>query len=303
MTDGISFEKLAERIYKQLTEGEKHTKVEHNVKLPGRYTKRQFDVVLTSHIARANLEIVTVIECRDKSRPITIEAIDGFHSKMGDVNANKGVMISQAGFTASMKEKAKDLGIEIYTAHEALSDKWGIDIEIPVLVIEWIPKMKPNIQYDIKAGQTFKKDQMCIINGIDIFADALEQWNNLTISPDQEGTEIDLTPKNLVEPYYIEDVEGSKVPVKSFRLMCRVEAKYYKGFLNEHEGTTLLKDHQTGQLTIIADLQNVLGYEDRFEEISTSNFRTTSEFIICIATKHNMKIKGPPIMNRPVRIG
>ena len=113
-TDGKDFEALATYLYALLSAREEYTEIEGpRVIIESPDGPREFDLVI--HSTMAGIPIFTVIECRDLSRPLDIRHIDGFKSKIDDVNANKGVIISRNGFSKRAMKKAQRLGILTYT--------------------------------------------------------------------------------------------------------------------------------------------------------------------------------------------
>ena len=113
---GKDFEKLVGQIYDLLSQNEANTKVEIDVEIESPDGPRQFDVVITSTIA--TIEIVTVIEVRDWNKNLSVTHVDGLHSKMRDVNANKAILVARKGFSSGAIRKAKRLNIDLCTAHD-----------------------------------------------------------------------------------------------------------------------------------------------------------------------------------------
>jgi hypothetical protein len=71
---------------------------------------REHDVVLT--YKHPNRELVTAIECRDRSRPIGSGQVEEFHNKCLDTGVDKGVMVTSLGFTDPARVKARHYGIQ-----------------------------------------------------------------------------------------------------------------------------------------------------------------------------------------------
>ena len=115
--NGSQFEILLQEIYSVLVSNEQFTQVERNVQLPGLDGPRQIDVLITSQVA--GMPLKTVVECRDHNRILDVTAIDAFQSKLVDVSANKGVLVSRKGFSGTAKKKAKRVGITLCTAADA----------------------------------------------------------------------------------------------------------------------------------------------------------------------------------------
>lgn len=121
VNSGEDFESLVAYTYAILSENEEYTRIEGpRVFIESPDGRREFDLVI--HSRAAGMPIFTVLECRDLSRPLDIRHIDGFKSKIDDVNANKGVIISRRGFSKAALKKAKRLGISTFTFDSAFTN-------------------------------------------------------------------------------------------------------------------------------------------------------------------------------------
>jgi hypothetical protein len=120
---GESFEKLVAHLERVLA-GNDDVTVEQRKKLLDRTTgrKREHDVVLT--IRRAHHEAILAIECRDRSRPVGVNQVEGFYKKCEDTNVNQGLIVSSSGFYKSARIKAEFLGIRCLDLEETTSFNW-----------------------------------------------------------------------------------------------------------------------------------------------------------------------------------
>jgi hypothetical protein len=94
--------------------------------------------------------LYTAIECRDLSRKITVNQVEGFSQKCDDTGVSKKVMVSSLGFWKSAKDKAKHLHVSCLTLHEAKSLDWfmsetfrSFSSNRRVTTILLIPKIDP----------------------------------------------------------------------------------------------------------------------------------------------------------------
>ena len=69
--------------------------------------------------------ILVVIECKNYKKPVGIEKVDAFATKIEDVKANLGVMISNAGFDAGAIAQAKEKNIILFSHREANEVDWN----------------------------------------------------------------------------------------------------------------------------------------------------------------------------------
>ena len=72
----------------------------------------------------AGHEFRFIVECRDRSRPDTVEWIDGLIGKSKSLNVNKVIAVSNKGFAASAEKKAMENGIETLTLKRANETDW-----------------------------------------------------------------------------------------------------------------------------------------------------------------------------------
>lgn len=102
---------------------------------------REHDVVLTMKQTHHSVQIA--IECRDRSRPITINQIEGFWAKCQATNIDQGIVVSSRGFYNTARKKAEHYGIRCLDIEEAASFNWllasGIhSIEIKLINVDWM---------------------------------------------------------------------------------------------------------------------------------------------------------------------
>jgi Restriction endonuclease len=120
---GKSLEELVSSIERALAHNEK-VSVQSPALLADRITdeNREHDVLITvsgsHHVARI------AIECRDRSRKLTVNDVEGFWSKCQDTGVDQGVLVSPKGFSKSALEKAKHRGIRCLQLTEAKSFNW-----------------------------------------------------------------------------------------------------------------------------------------------------------------------------------
>jgi hypothetical protein len=83
---------------------------------------REHDVVLT--INQAHHQVIVAIECRDRSRPITVNQVEGFCKKCQDTGVDHGVIVSSIGFYNTARQKSDFLGIRCLDIEEVESFNW-----------------------------------------------------------------------------------------------------------------------------------------------------------------------------------
>jgi hypothetical protein len=120
---GKSLERLVASIERGLA-GNGGIKIESPKRLRDSVTGRwrEHDVVLT--IAHAHHTVLVAIECRDRSRPVGVPAIEAFFTKCQHTGINQGVIVSPKGFCGTARDKAKHLGVRCLDLSEATSFDW-----------------------------------------------------------------------------------------------------------------------------------------------------------------------------------
>lgn len=123
MKQGRALEKLVASLEKALADA-KNVSVESPMRLPDRTTGslREHDVILT--INQGHHSILIAIECRDRSRPITVNQVEGFWAKCQDTGIGQGIIVSATGFYNTARKKAKHLGIRCIGIEEVDSFNW-----------------------------------------------------------------------------------------------------------------------------------------------------------------------------------
>ena len=98
--------------------------------------QREHDVVLT--IAHDHHELVIALECRDRSRPVGVDAVEAFHTKCNDTGIHSGVIVSSKGFYKTARTKAQHYGIRCLTLDEVAGFNWFKPTDLNVLSCEMV---------------------------------------------------------------------------------------------------------------------------------------------------------------------
>lgn len=98
--------------------------------------QREHDVVLT--ITHDHHELVVALECRDRSRPVGVDAVEAFHTKCNDTSIHSGVIVSSKGFYKTARTKAQHYGIRCLTLDEVAGFNWFKPTDLNVLSCEMV---------------------------------------------------------------------------------------------------------------------------------------------------------------------
>jgi hypothetical protein len=102
--------------------------VQHNIKLLGRSgRKRQVDVLIRGSIGIYPLRVA--VECKNYNKRVGnkrvgIEKVEAFITKLKDIDANIGVMISSSGYDDGAKAQANNHNVILLNMREAEEADW-----------------------------------------------------------------------------------------------------------------------------------------------------------------------------------
>lgn len=121
---------------------------------------------------RGHHEVITAIECRDRSRPVGVPEIEAFFQKCQDTGINCSVIVSATGFYRSAKKKAVYYGIACFKIDEAAGFDWILsggmkfyqrrleDTRCTAMPVELIEEAPVNFVIRAPNGREFTNDMM-----------------------------------------------------------------------------------------------------------------------------------------------
>ncbi len=146
---------------------------------------REHDVLITATQGHHSVKIA--IECRDRSRPITVNQVEGFWAKCQDTGIHQGIIVSSTGFYDTAKKKAEYRGIRCLSIEEVDSFNWllapGIQIFTrKILHTDWV--------FHAERDNTFESDSFEVLDaegnvatGPILTANAVQQLDKLLPNP------------------------------------------------------------------------------------------------------------------------
>lgn len=255
---GKDFESLSHKIFSLLSKEDKYTSVELDVLLDSADGKRQFDVVIRSKVS--GLNILTVIECRDYNKRLDVSNVDGFYSKLTDVNANKGVLVSRKGFSKTAKQKADRLGITLCTAHDFHRELVNIGFQIPI-VFSSINKIEINISYQsyLKAGTTIPKDIEIYIDDIKLLEYFKNEYKNGELNVKVLDEILSWKPSiDIINSMYTYDIDKNKIQIQNIELIYKLTGTYYFGYVHDLPNTIGINNLSDKEITIFVEPKDIL---------------------------------------------
>lgn len=260
------FEKLATKIQQDLSPD---AEVIHDVKLMGQdsQTQRQIDIVVKRSVGQ--FPLLVVMQCKDTRAKLDINVIGEFADVIRDVRANKGALVSSAGFTKSAITSAKQKGIDLFRLVDVGSQDWrgyasfpaaatidGIDayrlkmgndinfpperFSIPIKLLEDIPNLT-----------LYKENGEAIGSVVDLIHKA---WSDGKL-PNTPGEHFDVV--FVDDPVFLK-TDGDMVPV-SILVSIIVKRRHFsgnipiaemRGFQNVTTGGVYTRSLTTGKINI-----------------------------------------------------
>jgi hypothetical protein len=297
---GKTYEEMVLRVYQILCGAASFADVRHNVKLQGPDGERQIDVlVIHDH---ANVRYLTVIECKDFRGKVNVTYVDAFASKLLDVKANKGILVSRREFTKTAVQKAKRLGIELCMidfAEQLLKDQIR---EIPVVlsVIHGI-QLAVQVFFGNKSERDIPIDPKAftIINDKPLRELLIQDLRDGQTQIPTESCEIPWTPAKLVEPYFIRDKNQNKLDVEWFRVMVKIDINFYVGKANEFPDFVTHLQYGDQQIRVVVPREFRLGFGKelaRFKRKSDIPVHAKEAFpCIVLPESENSELKEPKL--------
>lgn len=282
---GKSFERFVYEIYKVLTKDNQFSSVEHNVKLEGKDGPRQIDVLLRMHVA--NAEILIIIECRDYAKRLDVIQIDAFDSKLRDVNASKGILVSRKGFSSTARAKAARLGIILCQASFANEVMEGVDLKIPVRVnmIESSYGVKCKMSDDfIKLRPTTKRASLTI-NGVYLPEQFHKDILSGHIKMPTRSSEDKWVPSDIHPPYVFLNESGQPITPDSIEFTAYHKVRYFFGFHSDIPSLAVLHTIDSKSSTFACPPLEAATIEAKLTEFSSSESRPAASVIICLFGK------------------
>jgi hypothetical protein len=229
--DGKAYEEMVFWVYTALCRDEKLTSVQHDVKIPGPEGMRQIDVLVKHE--HAGIEYMTIVECRDYVGKLNVTHIDAFSSKLIDLKASKGVIVSRNGFSKTAIQKASRLGVGLCIVNSADAILKQLVVEVPVIVKVVQPTL--NVRTLMKNGGISRKvmaSALTTINDVRLRDLVIQELREGAISIPDELQVFDWAPKNLIPPFFVRDVDGEKVDVPRFDVSLHLNVWYLFGHTN-----------------------------------------------------------------------
>lgn len=106
------YERFVRQVFEELKQ-DQHTKVFLHREYQGRISHRRIKVDIAIEEKAFGASILIIVECKYYKHPVGVEDVEEFHSKLDDIGAHKGIMITPVGFRRGSEKVAKGRGIAL----------------------------------------------------------------------------------------------------------------------------------------------------------------------------------------------
>jgi Restriction endonuclease len=259
-SDGKEFEETVHDLYALLSENEAYQSVQKNVMLPGADGLRQIDVLIKATIA--NFDVLTIVECRDHSRPLDITAIDGLHSKMQDVKAHKAVLVSRAGFSKAARNKAERIGISLFTAESVGSGVKNIGLQLPVVFQEIeCTHLAPEFSVYIENAADFDLKGVYELGDDPLEQRVIDAIRNSQIHIPLRTKKIAWNPDKKLK-WHLRDTAGRIHETDNVKVHIDLTVKWYAGHLEDLPSSMCLAPSNSGLISYFVNAEELRSYRD-----------------------------------------
>lgn len=265
---GLSFEKDVKLVYDIVTALDPRTSVTHNELIEGPDGVRQFDIVLRTEFAGE--ECLTVVECKDHSRTVTVTAVDGLHSKMADVGANKGILIARKAFSKSAKQKASRLGITLATVDNLSKDMENPLGRLPVIFRHvGLDQIRISLRSEDIAGKldSIQVNPNSVANGIGVMG--LIKLAGFSKLLQDKTLRIEVTEDLLGQPVWVTSMGSEKGLVKKLTLAVELSDDVHFGYANMLPSALVKSNIDNTMSEIFIDSHDFVEISERFTKFRT----------------------------------
>jgi hypothetical protein len=111
MTDvSDAYERFVQQVIEDALAG---VEVHHKRVYVGRVSGRAIEVDISFETSIAGARLLCVVECKCYGRSVSADEVEEFHSKLDDIGAHKGIMVTTVGFQAGAVRVAEGRGIAL----------------------------------------------------------------------------------------------------------------------------------------------------------------------------------------------
>jgi len=103
------YEQFTKKVIKELV----GVTVHHQKVYTGRISQRDIKIDVSFNYTIAGADFLFLVECKCYNHAVPVDDVEEFHSKLDDIGAHKGIMVTAVGFQDGTIKTAKGRGIAL----------------------------------------------------------------------------------------------------------------------------------------------------------------------------------------------
>lgn len=249
-----------------------------NVFLTGKLSKgrRQVDVKL---VEPGQYDFIA-FECKDYKKPLDIPIVESFNTKLQDLGAKKGAIVSNSPFTKGAENMARELGIDLLGLVDTGDSDIRTKLYASMLISDTIAKsisVKISTSASFRGGIPANPREMKFIVGnstsiastFKIFANL---WNNTNLLTKTPGVYQHIVPNSQIVT-----ILNEYVPLGELQFTYEVIERHFIGNIEiiEAKGIYNFREHSFQTRSIKTEVINAYEEEKIWKEISPDEVKNT----------------------------
>lgn len=250
--------------------------VYENVYITGKFSKspRQVDVKLVD----SNDYDFMVFECKDKSHSIDTPVVEAFVTKLKDLGARKGAIVSNSPYTKGAQNMANEFDIDLLHLVDSSDSDIRTVVYATSLIIDVMPKHF-NVGFGSSSihGVSFVNDVKKLEfvdsdgNSVTAYQIFINLWNNMKELSHTPGLYTYSVPNNT--KIYIQNANGDKVLIENLHFNYEVIEKYFLGSIKIIDTSGIYNVKEKSYRTRSLKTEEIVPYEVEkiWQEINNPN--------------------------------
>lgn len=107
--DSDAYEQFTQQVINELV----GVTVHHRKVYIGRVSQRDIVIDVSFNYSIAGSDLLFLVECKCYNHAVPVDDVEEFHSKINDIGAHKGIMVTTVGFQSGAIKTAKGRGIAL----------------------------------------------------------------------------------------------------------------------------------------------------------------------------------------------
>ena len=107
----IKYEQFTQKVIGKLLDS--GIEVHHQKVYRGRISQRDIKVDVSFNCSVAGANLLFIVECKCYNHAVPVDDVEEFHSKIDDIGAHKGIMVTTKGYQSGTIKTAKGRGIAL----------------------------------------------------------------------------------------------------------------------------------------------------------------------------------------------